>query len=329
MKATAIASTDIALVKYWGRKNNELRIPSNTNIAMLLDDMLTTTTVEFSEEYEEDYFNFEGTDLEPGRAYDRVVRHVQRIRDVAGIELNAKVHSKNSFPAGTGLSSSSSGFGALTVATAKAAGLDLSIPELSRLSRMASGSACRTVVNGGFAIWHAGDSDETSYSEQLFPQDHWNLVDVIALVSKGPKKISSSRGHKLAPTSPFFEARNAYMPQRVDDCIQYIKDRNFSKLGELIEHEAIDLHCIMMSSYPNLLYMTKESFNLIKLVQQWREEEGIEAYFTLNTGQDVHIICEEGTKDKVVEKLKEIEDVRDVRVNHVGEGARLSEEHLF
>ncbi len=327
MKATAIAPTDIAFVKYWGRKDEILRLPTNASIAMVLDSNLTTTTVEFDEKYEEDFIMINKEHLFD--EVDRVVKHLDRIRQMAGIKMKAKVVSENNFPTSTGLSSSASGFAALTLAGTKAAGLDLDLKELSILSRQGSGSSCRTVINGGFVEWMDANDTESSYAVQIFPSNHWPLVDVVAVVSKDRKRIPTSEGQTYAQTSPFFETRMSYIKNKVEICKGILAEKNFQKLGEFIELEAMELHSIMLTSTPILMYWTPESLKIMQAVQIWRDSENIEAYFTVNTGQDVHIICEEKTVEKVLGKLKEMEVVRDIRVNRVGDGAQISEKHLF
>src|SRR3989304_6673895 len=166
-KATAIAPSNIAFTKYWGRKDEVLRLPENGSISMCLSDLLTTTTVEFSENYTKDEVIINGGGLEAGEA-ERVIKHLDRVRKMANISLKAKVVSNNNFPTGTGLSSSSSGFAALTLAASKAAGLNLSEKELSILARQGSGSACRSIPDG-FVEWLDGDTNETSYAVSLYP----------------------------------------------------------------------------------------------------------------------------------------------------------------
>src|SRR3989338_6357678 len=141
MKATAIAPSNIAFIKYWGRKDEALRLPENGSISMNLNNLLTTTTVEFSPAFTGDSFSLNG--VEDAEEQQRVIKHLDRIRQAAKIAEKARVVSRNNFPTGTGLSSSASGFAALTVAGAKAAGLNFSEKELSILARQGSGSACR------------------------------------------------------------------------------------------------------------------------------------------------------------------------------------------
>ena len=166
-KITVQASSDVALVKYWGKKDKILRLPANGSISMILDSLQSTTTVEFLPELIKDEVII-GGEVEEGEI-SRVVKHLDRIRALAQSQnlikesIFAKVVSENNFPKSTGLSSSGSGFAALTMAASKAIGLDLSEKELSILARQGSGTACRCVC-GGFVEWLDGETSEDSYS---------------------------------------------------------------------------------------------------------------------------------------------------------------------
>lgn len=326
MKATAIGPSDIAFTKYWGRKDEVLRLPENANISMTLSNLLTTTTVEFSPDYEKDQITINGGGLEEGET-DRVIKHLDRIRQMAKISLKAKIVSKNNFPIGTGLSSSASGFAALTVAASKAAGLNLSQKELSILSRQASGSSCRPIA-GGFVEWLDGNTSQTSYAKTIFPKNWWNIADIVAVVSEDRKEVPTSAGHAKAQSSPFLKLRLSRMKEKNRNVKKYIKERNFQKLGELIEQEALELHTIMLTQYPPLIYWTPGTLTIMKLVSHWRNE-GIPVYFTINTGQNIHLITEQKNVEKVKDKLKKLDFVKNIIVNTAGEGTRLSKEHLF
>lgn len=329
MKATAIGPSDIAFTKYWGRKDEVLRLPENGSISMVLSNLLTTTTVEFSPEYKKDQITINGGGLEEGEA-ERVIKHLDRIRKMAGPPtggFKAKIVSKNNFPIGTGLSSSASGFAALTVAASKAAGLNLSEKELSILSRQASGSSCRPIV-GGFVEWLDGNTSQTSYAKTIFPKNWWNIADVVAVVSEGRKEVPTSAGHAKAQSSPFLKLRLSRMKEKNRKVKKYIKERNFKALGELIEQEALELHTIMLTQYPPLIYWTPGTLTIMKLVSHWRIE-GIPVYFTINTGQNIHLITEQKNVEKVKNKLKQLDFVKNIIVNTAGEGTRLSKEHLF
>lgn len=325
-KATAIGPSDIAFTKYWGRKDEALRLPENGSVSMTLSNLLTTTTVEFSDKYKKDEIMINGGGLEKGEA-ERVIKHLDRVRKLAGINFKAKIVSQNNFPIGTGLSSSASGFAALTLAASKAAGLNLSEKELSILSRQASGASCRPIV-GGFVEWLDGDTSETSYAKTIFPPDWWKITDVVAVVSIDRKQVPTSVGHQSAQSSPFLKLRLSRMKEKNKLVKKLIKERNFKEFGELIEQEALELHTIMLTQYPPLIYWTAGTLQIMKLTSLWRKE-GLPVYFTINTGQNIHLICEQKNAKKVKAKLKELDFVKDIIINTPGQGARLSQNHLF
>ncbi len=325
MKATAIAPSNIAFIKYWGLKEEFLRLPTNGSISMNLSNLLTTTTVEFSQNFKEDGIIINNKTQE--KEAKRVVAHLNRIRSLAKISLFAKVVSINNFPTGTGLSSSASGFAALTTAGAAAAGLKLFEKELSILSRLGSGSACRSIPDG-FTEWYQGETNETSYAVSLYPPEYWDIVDIVAVVNVGPKDIPTSQGQKLARSSPFFSTRLEFINKKIKTLKKYLKEKNFVSFGELIESEALELHAIMLTSTPSLIYWLPGTISVMKQVQKWRKE-GIQVYFTVNTGQDVHIICQKKNAEKVTVLVQKIPEVKKIITNSPSKGASLISEHLF
>ncbi|MBI4096185.1 MAG: diphosphomevalonate decarboxylase [Candidatus Levybacteria bacterium] len=325
MKATAIAPSNIAFIKYWGRKDEVLRLPENGSISMNLSNLLTTTTVEFNSSFKEDEIIINGQKEE--NAGSRAIKHLDRIRSLAKINLKAKVVTRNNFPTGTGLSSSASGFAALTVAASAAAGLNLSKKELSILARQGSGSACRSIPDG-FVEWLDGDTNETSYGVSLYPENYWDIADVVAVVSKNKKEVSTTEGQKLAGSSPFFPTRLSKIKEKINLIKKYLQEKDFKNFGELIEAEALELHAIMLTSTPSLIYLLPGSLKIMHLTKKWRAE-GLQVYFTVNTGQDIHLICEKKDVKVLVKKLKEIEDVQKTIINYCSKGAYLTGDHLF
>lgn len=325
MKATATAPSNIAFIKYWGKKDEDLKIPANGSISMNLSNLLTTTTVEFNPEFKEDSIIIDNKN--DFKESEKVIKQLDLIRKKANIFLKAKVVSKNNFPIGTGLSSSASGFAALTLATTKALGLELNEKELSILTRHGSGSACRSIPDG-FIEWLGGDSSETSYAKSLYSSKYWAIVDVVAIVSQEKKDIPSTDGQKLARTSPFFVTRLNNINKKINQFKKSLETKNFTEFGRIIENEALELHTIMLTSTPSLICWQTETVRLMKLVKKWRSE-GLEVYFTVNTGQDIHLIIEEKNTRKLIKKLKDIKEVKKIIINRPSAGARLTEKHLF
>ncbi len=328
MKATAIAPSNVAFIKYWGRKNEVLRLPTNGSISMNLSSLLTTTTVEFSSNLQQDAVEINGQLFAPDSAEARrVTSHLERVRQQAGLRYSARVVSENNFPASTGLSSSASGFAALTVAAAAAAGLNLSEKELSILARQGSGSACRSIPDG-FVEWLDGDTDESSFSMSLHPHTHWQLVDVVAVVSREKKEVGSSQGQLAAASSPFFSVRLSRLLEKLSRARALLKQRNFTDLGELIEAEAVEMHAIMLTSTPSLMYWLPATVKIMRLIRKWRSE-GLEVYFSVNTGQDVHLICRPDDVETLTGRLRDLPEVSNLIINTPAPGTRLAEQHLF
>ncbi len=326
MKATAVGPANIALIKYWGKKDEIWRIPENGSISINLSNLTTTTTVEFADTFSSDRV-IVNEKLLSSQQLSRVIKHIDRIRKLAGSNQKARVVSTFNFPMATGLSSSASGFAALTVAGVKAAGLHFSEKELSILARIGSGSACRSIPSG-FVEWLDGDTNETSYAISIFPPGYWDIVDLAVVVSEDVKEVPSSQGQKLHATSPFFATRLRYIDEKIAQMKQLIKNRNFLQFGELVESEALELHAIMLTSQPSLIYWTSGTLALMKLTKIWRSE-GLPVYFTINTGQNIHLLCEGKNAAILKLKLQKLDFVKQIIVNQPAVGARLTDKHLF
>ncbi len=326
LKASCKAPTNIAFIKYWGKKDEVLRVPENSSISMNLDKLFTITTVEFSPRFKKDSFQLKNEKTEV-KEQQRVFKHLDQIRAKARITYKAKVMSVNNFPASTGLSSSASGMAALTVAAAAALKLKLSKKELSRLARLGSGSSCRSIPDG-FVQWQAGNDHKTSVAVSLYPPDYWEILDVVVIASQEKKDISSTVGHSLAGSSPFLPVRLKMMPEKIKKLKMYLKQKDFSKFASLSEQEALNMHAVMITSNPSLLYWTPNTLTLMKQVQRWRQE-GVNVYFTINTGQDIHLLTQKKDLNKLVSKLKNLKIVKKIIVNKPGRGARLIKKHLF
>jgi diphosphomevalonate decarboxylase len=320
MRATATAPANIALIKYWGKKDAGLRLPANNSISINLSGITTVTAVEFSDGLGEDRISIDGR-LVTGVEHERIVAHLDRIRKMADIRTRATVESRNNFPKGTGMASSASGFAALSLAASCAAGLSLSEKKLSILARLGSGSACRSIPSG-FVEWRAGTSDSTSYAYSLFPADYWDIRDVIAIVGSDVKKISSTEGHSSVASSPLFIARIKGMPQKIKKIKEAIRNKDFSAFGEVSEAEALNMHAIMMTSRPALIYWTPTTLRVMHQIIDWRSG-GLESYFTIDAGPNVHVLCLAKDALKLEQRLSGIEGVQKVIVNQPANGATL------
>ena len=324
MKATAIAPANIAFIKYWGKKDEELRLPTNGSISMNLSNLLTTTTVEFSSKYKSDEILINNKIDE--KENKRVENFLDKVRQMAKSNLRAKVVSENNFPKSGGLASSASGFAALTVAATASIGLNLSKEELSILARIGSGSACRSIPHG-FVEWFEGNDSQSSFAQSIHPADYWNILDIIVIFQKGDKKITSTDGQKLVKTSLFFKERLNNIKNKIENIKELIKQKDFINFGELVEKEALELHAIMLTSDPPILYLQPKSIKIIQAVWQWRSE-GLSVYFTIDAGPNIHLICQEKDQKQLVDKLQKIKGIKYI-VNSPTVGTRLTKKYLF
>ncbi|MGA9532526.1 MAG: diphosphomevalonate decarboxylase [Anaerolineales bacterium] len=318
-QAGAIAHPNIAFIKYWGNQDHALRLPSNGSLSMTLGGLATRTLVTFDPALTADRvtINDEPT---AGRPLARIQLHLDRIRALASLSMFADVASVNNYPSDAGIASSAAGFAALTVAGCRAAGLDLDRRSLSRLARAGSGSAARSIY-GGFVEWYSGD-DANSYAEPLAPEDHWSLVDWIAVVDSGSKPVGSSEGHRLAETSPLQDARLSGAQDRLVRCRRAVLERDFSSLATIAELDSDLMHAVMMTSNPPVLYWAPATIELMKTVRQMRAE-GTQVFYTIDAGPNVHCICPAHEAKFVGDALGRLASVQQLFHAHVGGPAEL------
>ncbi|GAB4417323.1 MAG: diphosphomevalonate decarboxylase [Anaerolineales bacterium] len=320
MNATALAHPNIAFIKYWGNRDQTLRLPVSGSISMNLDGLFTRTTVSFSASNRNDSLRINNRPVR-GPGLERVSHILDLIRELAQIDLYAKISSENNFPSGAGIASSASAFAALALAGSQAAGLDLNEAQLSRLARRGSGSACRSIP-GGFVEWYAGKAEEDSYAQSIAPPEHWDLADCVAIVSAGHKKTGSTQGHALAPTSPLQQARIDDAPRRLELCRRAILERDFAALAGIVELDSDMMHAVMMTSTPALFYWQPVSLAVMESVRKWRQE-GLDVCYTVDAGPNVHILCKREQVEVVERRARKIAGVQDVLVATAGGPARL------
>lgn len=331
-KATVTAPSNIAFIKYWGARDLERAIPVNASISMTLTECVSRSTVEFVDGSDEadriEIVDEDGSLTPPPASFrERALTHLDRVRRWARRDGSFRVATRNSFPTGAGIASSASGFAALTLASTKALGLTLSIPELSDLARMSgSGSAARSVL-GGYVAW-SPEGEGTGHAVAIASASHWDLRDVIALVDHGEKDVSSLDGHRVAASSPHFEARQRILPQRLAIVRRAIDERDLDTLGPVLEEEAIELHLIAMSSKPPIFYWKPGTVQVLERLRGMRRE-GLHAWSTMDAGANVHVICTPQAEAPVIAALNGLSGVSGVLLDGVGEGPREEWEHLF
>ncbi len=318
--ATAIAHPNIAFIKYWGNRDEKLRLPMNGSISMNLRELSTRTMVTFDTALPRDIFDLNGV-RQSGEALKRVSEHLDLIRGIRGYSPRAHVLSENNYPADVGIASSAAAFAALTVAAVRASGIEMTEKDLSRLARRGSGSAARSIP-GGFVEWMRGNSDADSYAHSIATHDYWQLTDCIVLVSTDKKKSTSTEGHAAASASPIQAGRVQDAERRLSLCRNAIQQRDFSALAEVIEQDSNLLHAVTMTSLPAIYYWLPITLEIMNTVRDWRKA-GIPAAFTIDAGPNVHVICEQNYEESVKVRLQKISGVQDVILAHPGEPAHL------
>lgn len=317
--ATSIAHPNIAFIKYWGNRDASLRLPVNGSISMNLDGLFTRTTVSFQPSLGLDELIINGREV-TGKGLERVSAILDFVRKSAGLRLMARVVSENNFPVGAGVASSAAAFAALALAATRAAGLDWPEAAISRLARLGSGSASRSIPSG-FVEWKMGTGDEDSFAVSIAPPEHWALADCVAVVSAGHKATGSTEGHALAPSSPLQAARVADAPRRLEICRQAILQCDFDALAAIIEQDSDIMHAVMMTSHPALFYWKPATLAVMESVREWRAS-GLPVAYTIDAGPNVHVICTQAAAPRLAKLLKALPGVSNVLVARVGYATR-------
>ncbi|MFV1857749.1 MAG: diphosphomevalonate decarboxylase [Anaerolineales bacterium] len=300
MRSEAIAHPNIALIKYWGNRDDDLRIPANGSISLTLGGLENRMSVRFDEGSEADALIINGETSGPDML-ERASRHLDLMRHAAGVEAGAHVESVTNFPLGAGIASSAAAYAALTVAAASALGLELDQQALSRIARRGSGSAARSIY-GGFVEMMAGDTDQSSYAKQIASENHWQIIDLVVLVDENVKHTGSTAGHTLAASSPLQETRVADAPRRLKACRKAILDRDFESLARIVERDSDMMHAIMMTSEPPLHFWSGDTLQIMATVRDLRAQ-GASVCYTIDAAPNVHCLCLPESEEPALQAL--------------------------
>ncbi|MBP1969998.1 diphosphomevalonate decarboxylase [Virgibacillus natechei] len=321
MKATATAHTNIALIKYWGKRNESLILPTNSSLSLTLDGFRTTTTVDFRDELSQDTFTL-NDEIISGEQYNRVTAFLDLIRRSAGKNnLYAAVQSINEVPTAAGFASSASGFAALAAAGSKSIGLQVTDQELSRLTRQGSGSACRSIY-GGFAEWKMGEQADgsDSFAVPVAPTEHWDIRVAAVILSDTMKKVSSREGMKrTVETSPFYSGWIDSIPSDMEQMKKGIANRDFEKVGKIAEANCLKMHATTLGANPPFTYWLDTTLAVMQTVRSMRDK-GIAAYFTIDAGPNVKVLYLPEDEKNVEKTLRETPGVTDVILSKSGQG---------
>jgi diphosphomevalonate decarboxylase len=321
----AIAHPNIALAKYWGKRNEELNLPAVGSVSITLDALKTETEIQFIEN-EYDIIEFNGK-LPAEDEQKKLSKFIDKFRQISGIDKKVELITNNNFPTSAGLASSASGFAALSKASSKLFGLEFSDRELSVLARQGSGSAARSLF-GGFVEWHKGTLEDgsDSFAEQIADKSSLPLSIIIAVTSKESKKISSRIGmHNSSLTSPFYKAFVDTSPNDILEIKNAILEKDFMKLADFSMKSTVKMHAVMMTSNPPLFYWNHKTYEIIELVQDLYNN-GENVFFTIDAGPQVKIVTTEGNAPQILNELKQINQIDEIYVCNLGNGAEIIEE---
>jgi diphosphomevalonate decarboxylase len=315
---TARAHTNIALIKYWGKKDQQLMLPQNSSLSLTLDHFYTDTQVEFLPQLTADAITLDNQPV-TGRGGQRIRDFLDLVRTQSGCTDFAKVVSWNHVPTAAGLASSASGFAALAAAASKAAGVQLDRPALSRLARRGSGSATRSIY-GGFVEWQMGHDDLSSQAVPFTETVDWDIQMIAIVLDKKAKKISSSTGMaRVVATSPYYPAWVQQTTQDLADMKQAILTKNLKLVGTIAEANAMKMHALNLSATPPFTYFEPESLVAMKMIEDLRNE-GVSCYYTMDAGPNIKVICSAAETPTIIAKLGQHFDKQQLLVAKPGPG---------
>lgn len=333
VKATARSHPNIALIKYWGKRDDRLVLPHQSSLSVTLAPLSVTTTVEFTTVAAPDTVRINGADA-VGTELSRVSEAIALVRADAKRLLKrkgglgaAKVISHGNFPASAGLASSAAAFAALAMAARAAAGLPKDERAASILARRGSGSACRSIA-GGFVRWNRGKRKDgaDSYGEQLFDEHHWpGLRMVVGMVSREEKAVKSRDGMRsTVKNSPFYPA---WAKSAELDCVamaKHVKRRDLQAVGELAERNAWRMHASALGNNPPLCYLKPATLEMILALDGLRRS-GVPIWFTLDAGPNPVLLTDEANEDRAAQLAREMGAEEVVRCRPGGPSVLLTE----
>jgi diphosphomevalonate decarboxylase len=313
------APSNIALVKYWGKRDNQL--PANPSLSFTLDQCRTITRLDFSRRENGGDFSFDlFFDGQPKESFrPKIETFLRRIEPYLGFlkDYHFTIDTKNTFPHSSGIASSASGMAALAVNLMSIERLlnpemtnEYFYEKASFLARLGSGSACRS-VKGSVVVWgeHKGVPGSTDfYGVPLASPIHpvfENFQDTILLVDRGEKQVSSTAGHDLMHGHPFAEKRFAQAHENLQELLDVLQSGDMEKFIAIVESEALTLHSMMMTSRPYYILMKPATLEIIGRIWEFRQRTGVPVCFTLDAGANVHVLYPQESAEKVLEFIKD------------------------
>ncbi len=323
-RASAAAHPNIALSKYWGKREDGHNLPAVPSLSVTLAGMRTTTTVAFDPALRADVLTLGGEPAGAGPTA-RVAALLDRVREASGRREHAAVTSENDFPTAAGLASSASAFAALALAATAAAGLGWDTARVSDLARRSSVSAARSAL-GGYVALRAGQPGDTFVAAtEVADAAHFPLRVLVAVTREGPKSTLSTEGMlHTQRTSPFYPPWVETAPALYERVRQAVLARDLEALGVAAEESALRMHAAAIAACPGLVYWAGATVEVMDEVRRLRAK-GTLAYFTIDAGPHVKVLTLPGDAAAVERALAAVPGVRRILPTEPGGGAVLLE----
>lgn len=308
MPVTARSTPNIALIKYWGNRNDELRLCAADSCSVTLSSPHVDVTVDRAPSISVESFEPDGRErfMSPkhlarfAKVLDLTKQYLDKLGRTKDLPESVSIVVRSQIPPSIGLASSAAVFSALAKAIAGLIGR-LTDEEISVIARLGSGSAARSIF-GGYGAIRAGVGDEidSAVGWQIAPEKHWRLHDIVIVPSHKEKSIGSTEGHALAPTSPHFADRiDAIMQHRQQECIDAILKKDFEKLQHVAEEDCMDMHRVMETSTPSLKYLSDATHRIIGEITTLRKAQHLPVLYTMDAGPTVHLFCTDDARAAV------------------------------
>jgi diphosphomevalonate decarboxylase len=319
MRAKARAHPNIAVIKYWGKRDIERNLPAVGSISITLSDLYSDMALEVDSTLREDVLLVNGDE-----SRSMLARVSSCVDNVAGTDRPfVRISSDGNFPIAAGLASSASAFAALVVASNAAFDLSKSHDELVNLAGRASGSAARSLL-GGFVELENRD-DEVVVSN-LLAADEWPLRVIVAITAPGPKPVSSGDAMEISrKTSPFYDRWVEQQSEDLTEARAAILDHDLIRLGAIAEHNCLKMHSVMWGSRPPMIYWNSATIACMQTVRDL-QSRGTPVFFTIDAGPQLKAICSPEHEEEVRAAMVATAGVVEVMVSGVGMGARLATE---
>lgn len=316
MQATAVAQPNIALIKYWGKRDLPRNLPAVGSISITLSDLYTEVVVDLVPELPSDTLRVNGG--EAPSMLERISKCLDRV--LGEVRPRAAVSSSSNFPIAAGLASSASAFAATTVAAAAAAKLRFTTAELARLAGAASGSAARSLIGGFAELTNVGDTIEV---RSLCDRESWPLEVVVAITETGPKPTGSTEAMELSRlTSPFYGSWVQQQEHDLGVARTAIEQRDFAGLANIAEHNCLKMHSVMWASRPPMVYWNATTMRCLQTVRRL-QGEGCSVFFTIDAGPQVKAVCLPGETERVRQALAGTAGVQAIMTSGLGPAARV------